>query len=117
VKIPADEVSGESGFRLLAGALSNFADPLRVADSFVTLVLVGLLLAVVRRRTGAIAACIGLHMGWGWVMKATTALTAANEASAWSFVISDFDGYTGWLVAAWAALLLAAAARYYRLEH
>ena len=117
VKIPADEVSGESGFRLLAGALSNFADPLRIADSFVTLVLVGLLLAVVRRRTGAIAACIGLHMGWVWVIKSTTSLTAMNEASAWSFVVSDFDGYTGWLVAAWAALLLAAAARYYRLEH
>ncbi|HEU4517731.1 MAG TPA: CPBP family intramembrane glutamic endopeptidase [Steroidobacteraceae bacterium] len=117
VKIPAEEVAWDSGFRLLAGALTNFTHPLAVVDSFVTLTLVGLLLAMVRRRTGAIAACIGLHMGWVCVIKATTSLTATNEASAWSFVVSDFDGYTGWLVAAWAALLLAAAARYYRLEH
>ena len=108
-KIPADEVAWDSGLRLLGGALEHFSNPLPIADSFVTLLLVGLLLAFVRRRTGAIAACIGLHMGWVTVIKTTTGVTHVNEDAALSFVIGGFDGYTGWLVAGWAALLLALA--------
>jgi hypothetical protein len=105
-KIPADEVAWDSGFRLLGGALANFTNPLPVLGSFVTLVLVGLLLAGVRERTGAIAACIGLHMGWVSVIKATKSLTIANEGGAWAFLVGPFDGYTGWLVAGWAGLLV-----------
>ena len=105
-KIPADEVAWDSGFRLLGGALANFTNPLPVLGSFVTLVLVGLLLAGVRERTGAIAACIGLHMGWVWVIKATNSLTLANENAAWAFLVGRFDGYTGWLVAGWGVLLV-----------
>jgi len=105
-KIPADEVAWDSGFRLLGGALANFTNPLPVLGSFVTLVLVGLLLAGVRERTGAIAACIGLHMGWVLVIKATKSLTLANESAAWASLVSPFDGYTGWLVAGWGALLV-----------
>ncbi len=106
-KIPADEVGWDSGFRLLGGALAHFSDPLPVADSFVTLLLVGLMLAFVRRRTGAIAAGIGLHMGWVAVIKVTTAVTRVNEQADWSFLVGGFDDFTGWLVAGWAALLLA----------
>lgn len=106
VKIPADEVAWDSGFRLLAGALANLTRPLAIADSFVTLALVGLMLAFVRRRTGAIAACIGLHMGWVWVIKSTLSVSREVEPSVYAHLVSRFDGYTGWLVAAWAALLL-----------
>jgi membrane protease YdiL (CAAX protease family) len=108
-KIPADEVAWDSGFRMLGGALANFTNPLPVLGSFVTLVLVGLLLAGLRGRTGAIAACIGLHMGWVCVIKATKSLTLGNENAPWAFLVGSFDGYTGWLVAGWAALLCAAA--------
>jgi membrane protease YdiL (CAAX protease family) len=106
VKIPAAEVAWDSGFRLLGGALANFSHPLVIIDSFVTLTLVGLLLAMVRRRTGAIAACIGLHMGWVWVIKSTLAVSREVEPSAFAHLVSRFDGYTGWLVAAWALLLI-----------
>ena len=105
-KIPADEVAWDSGFRLLGGALANFTNPLPVLGSFVTLVLVGLLLAGVRERTGAIAACIGLHMGWVCVINATKHLTLENENAMWALLVGPFDGYTGWLVAGWAALLV-----------
>ncbi len=105
-RIPADEVGWDSGIRLLGGALANFAHPFAIADSFVTLVLVGLLLALVRRRTGAIAAGIGLHMGWVWVIKTTTAVTHVDRESGWSMLVGGYDGYTGWLVAGWAAILL-----------
>jgi membrane protease YdiL (CAAX protease family) len=105
VKIPAAEVAWDSGFRLLGGALAKLSHPVTIIDSFVTLVLVGLLLALARRRTGAVAACIGLHMGWVWVIKATLAVSREGEPSTFSHLVSRFDGYTGWLVAAWALLL------------
>ena len=111
VKIPAEDVAWDSGFRLLGGALANLSQPLSIIDSFVTLTLVGLLLALVRRRTGAIAACIGLHMGWVWVIKSTLAVSREVEPSAYAHLVSRFDGYTGWLVAAWAALLILVARR------
>ncbi|MGH8130157.1 MAG: CPBP family glutamic-type intramembrane protease [Steroidobacteraceae bacterium] len=106
-RIPQDEVTWDSGFRLLGNALANFAAPIAIVDSFVTLVLVGLLLALVRQRTGGIAAGIGLHMGWVWVIKSTTAVTKVREDAPWSFLVGSFDGYTGWLVAGWAALMIA----------
>ncbi|MGH8250321.1 MAG: CPBP family glutamic-type intramembrane protease [Steroidobacteraceae bacterium] len=107
--IPADEIGWASGLTLLGSAFANFAQPAAIVDSFVTLVLVGLLLGCVRQRSGAIAAGIGLHMGWVWVIQSTGALTDARADSRWSFLVSDFDGYTGWLVGGWAALLLAIA--------
>jgi membrane protease YdiL (CAAX protease family) len=106
-RIPADEVALDSGLSLLGRALAHFADPLPVLDSFATLLLVGLLLAWVRRRTGAIATGIGLHMGWVWVIKSTTAVTRVDTDASWSFLVGSFDGYTGWLVAGWALLLVA----------
>jgi membrane protease YdiL (CAAX protease family) len=109
VKIPAEEVAWDSGFRLLAGALTNFTHPLAILDSFVTLMLVGLLLSMVRRRTGAIAACIGLHLGWVCVIKATLDVGVEVEPPPVPHLVSRFDGYTGWLVAAWAAILIAVA--------
>lgn len=102
------DIGWGSGFELMAAALARFADPASIADSFVTLALVGVMLALVRRRTGAIAAGIGLHMGWVCVIKATRWGTAPDADSRWSFLVGSFDGYTGWLVAAWAALLLLA---------
>jgi membrane protease YdiL (CAAX protease family) len=108
-KIPADAVALDSGLRLLGDALDNFLNPLPVLDSFATLVMVGLLLALVRRRTGAIAVGLGLHMGWVSVIKATIVTTRVNEGAPASFLVGSFDGYTGWLVAAWAAVLIAVA--------
>jgi len=109
MKIPADEVALDSGFRLLAGVLDHFAHPLPVLDSFLTLVLVGLLLAGVRARTGAIAACIGLHAGWVCIIKATKDLTVLNPDAGAAFLVGPHDGYTGWLVAGWALVLIAIA--------
>jgi membrane protease YdiL (CAAX protease family) len=108
-RIPADEVEWTSGLELLGATLGNLVHPLAVVDSFTALVLVGLLLALVRRRTGAIAACIGLHMGWVCVIKATTTVSREAAGAEWSFLVSDFDGYTGWMVAGWATLLIAVA--------
>lgn len=108
-KVPPEAVSVGSGLWLLGASLEHFSHPWPILDSFVTLVLVGLLLAFVRQRTGAIAAGLGLHMGWVCVIKATITVTRVNEDAPASFLVSSFDGYTGWLVAGWAAVLIAVA--------
>lgn len=109
-KIADADVAWGSGLALLGGSLANFVDPIPVLGSWLTLVLVGLLLAFVRRRTGAIAAGMGLHMGWVFVIKSTIASTRVDRESPLAFLVGSFDGYTGWLVAAWSLALVAFAA-------
>lgn len=108
-RIPHAQIGWDSGIALLGSAFSRFAAPSAFVDSFVTLLLVGLLLGLVRHRTGSIAAGIGLHIGWVWVIKSTTSVTDLDAGARWSFLVGPFDGYTGWLVAGWAALMLAVA--------
>lgn len=108
VRVPAAEVGWDSGLALLGVAFTRFADPLSIADSFVTLALVGVLLALVRARTGAIAAGIGVHMGWICVIKSTTYATDPVAGAQYGYLIGSLDGYTGWLVASWALLLILA---------
>jgi hypothetical protein len=106
VRIPAADVDWDSGITLLGGAFARFADPAAIADSFSTLALVGVLLALVRARTGAIAAGIGLHMGWVCVIKTTTFATRPVDDAAYGFLVGSLDGYTGWLVAGWALFMI-----------
>ena len=106
VQIPHAEVAWDSGIALLGSALARFADPVAIADAFITLAIVGLLLGLVRHWTGSIAAGIGLHMGWVCVIKATAKVTRHDVAAPWSFLVSDFDGFTGWLVAGWSCAIL-----------
>ncbi len=106
VKIPHTEVGWDSGIQLLTAALARFAEPAVIADAFITLSIVGLLLGLVRHWTGSIAAGIGLHMGWICVIKATAAATQRDESARLSFLVSDFDGFTGWLVAGWSGVIL-----------
>jgi membrane protease YdiL (CAAX protease family) len=106
VKVPQGEVAWGSGIALLGSALARFAEPAAIADAFTTLAMVGLLLGLVRYRTGSIAAGVGLHMGWICVIKTTAAVTRHDEAAHWSFLVSDFDGFTGWLVAGWSLAIL-----------
>jgi membrane protease YdiL (CAAX protease family) len=100
-RIPAAEVSASSGVLLLKGTLQSFVHPLGIADAFLCLVAVGILLGRVRAATGNIAACVGLHAGWVWVMLVVHALAQPVRVSPLSFLLSRFDGFIGWLVLAW----------------
>jgi uncharacterized protein len=103
--IAADQVNSSSGWTLLAGTLDLFSDPLRIADAFLCLFAVGVVLAVIRAATGNIAAGLGLHAGWVWVMLVAHELTKPVRASPLGFLLSQFDGFVGWLVLAWTILL------------
>ena len=109
VKIPADQVSGGSGIDLLAGTLDTLAQPAAIVDSFLALFAVGVLLALVRARTGNIAVCVGLHAGWVWVIAVTRELTRRDPASEWAYLVGTYDGIVGYFVFAWTALMVVAA--------
>jgi len=104
-RIPPEAVQWDSGLDLLAGTLRMFADPLAIGDAFISLFAVGVLLAMVRATTGNIAACIGLHAGWVWVITFARQAAEPNDASPLRFLVSQFDGVVGWLVLAWTVLI------------
>jgi membrane protease YdiL (CAAX protease family) len=103
--IAAGQVRPWSGLELLAGTLRAFAQPLAIADAFLALFAVGVVLGAVRAATGNIAACIGLHAGWVWVMLVTHELARPRSGAPLGFLLSRFDGFVGWLVLAWTAAL------------
>jgi uncharacterized protein len=100
-RIPAELVVPTSGLAMVAGSLRAFADPLAIGDAFAALFAVGVLLAAVRAATGHIAACIGLHAGWVWIMLLARATSIPDTTRRMSFLLSGFDGFVGWLVLAW----------------
>jgi membrane protease YdiL (CAAX protease family) len=104
-RIPAELVVPTSGVAMVAGSLQAFADPFSIGDAFLALFAVGVLLAAIRAATGNIAACIGLHAGWVWVMLLVRATSVADTSRRASFLLSGFDGFVGWLVLAWTLLI------------
>ena len=103
----------DSGLVLLAGMLHRFAEPLVMADAYICLFAVGMVLVMIRASTGNIAACVGLHAGWVWVMLFTRDLTKPVRDQPLSFLLSQFDGFVGWLVFGWTVLIGIFLVRYY----
>jgi membrane protease YdiL (CAAX protease family) len=111
--IAPQDVTPHSGVTLLAGTLHVLAAPLAILDALLALFAVGVVLGLVRSATGNIAACIGLHAGWVWVMLVAHGITQPRETSPLRFLLSRFDGFVGWLVFAWTLLLMVPLWRFY----
>ncbi len=99
--VPYDQVTGWSGFIVLAQFFNAFAHPLTILDACAALWCVGLLLALVRRRWGDLGGCIGLHAGFVATIVVFRKVSAPGPAGHWSFLVGSFDGLLGW----WIALL------------
>lgn len=112
-RIPVEELGPDSGLRHIAGTLAAFARPADIADAFLALAAVGLLLGMVRAITGNIAACIGLHAGWVWVISLLRETSIPDESGPLRFLLSRFDGVVGWLVLAWTLLIGVVVHRFY----
>ena len=112
--IAPEQVTSGSGLLLVAGTLHAFASPLQNADAFIALFAVGVLLGMVRAATGNIAACVGLHAGWVWVMLVTHELAVPRSTAPFGFLLSHYDGFVGWLVLGWTFVL---AGPLWRLYH
>jgi hypothetical protein len=104
VRIPAESVNWLSGWVILGRYFSAFAEPARIFDAALALFFVGVLLALVRRASGHIGGCIGLHAGFVAVIALFRELTAPVFDGPWSFLVSRFDGLVGYLVALLAAV-------------
>ena len=113
VRIAPEDVNLASGWVILQRYFSAFADPARIGDAALALFLVGVLLALVRRLTGHIGGCIGLHAGFVAVIALFREVTAPIFDGTWSFLVSRFDGLVGYLVAVAAALCCAGLALRY----
>lgn len=101
--VPYEEVDALSGFTAWAGFFAGWHQPLAVADAFLALWFVGLLLALVRLRFGDIAGCIGLHAGFVAAIALFRKVSVAQPDNPWSFLVGRFDGLLG----LWIALLTA----------
>lgn len=103
-RVAAADVHAGSGLDMLAGALGSFAQPLAILDAFLCLAAVGVMLGMVRTLTGNIAACVGLHTGWVaviYVVRETSQRTAGPS----DWLLSDYDGFIGWMVLAWTLVI------------
>ena len=105
LRIPADQVTYSSGLQVTANLFERFTSPLEFADSFLALVALGVLLSLIRWRTGAIAGCVGLHAGGVCVIVATRNLTDVDRSASWSWLVGSYDGVIGWLMLAWIAIV------------
>ncbi|MDF1528487.1 MAG: CPBP family intramembrane metalloprotease [Sedimenticola sp.] len=103
-----------SGIKILSGAFSQYTD-WAIFDSFLALFGLGAFFAVVRERTGNIAYCIGLHAGFVFVIKLVRQFTELDTASAFSFVVGNYDGMIGYLSAAGMLVHTLIVYRYWRV--
>jgi membrane protease YdiL (CAAX protease family) len=112
--VPPDQISWQSGIDMLVGSFGAFARPWSVADAYICLFAVGAVLATVRMRTGNVAASLGLHAGWVWVITFVRETSVADAANPLHGLLSHFDGVVGWLVCAWTIVAGFALERFYR---
>jgi len=103
-RVPPEQVNFGSGVDMLAEVLQRFAQPAAILDSFLCLCAVGVILGLVRHLTGNIAACIGLHAGWVTVIFAVRETSQPSRGPA-AWLMSDYDGFIGWMVLAWTAVI------------
>jgi membrane protease YdiL (CAAX protease family) len=116
VRIPPEQVTAWSGVDLITGTLHAFANPLGIADAFLCLAAVGVVLALVRAITGNIAASLGLHAGWVWIILIAHELSQPAPNAPLRFLLSQYDGFVGWLVLGWTVLMGVALWRFYALR-
>jgi membrane protease YdiL (CAAX protease family) len=113
-RVPAAEVNAGSGLDMLANAFSTLAHPVAILDAFLCLTAVGIMLGMVRARTGNIAAPIGLHAGWVAVIYVVRETSERRESGAGAWLLSDYDGFIGWMVLGWALVLGAVLSWWYQ---
>jgi uncharacterized protein len=104
-RIPAEQIGPGSGLDMLAGMLGSFANFGGIIDAFLCLVMVGVLLGITRQLTGNTAACMGLHASWVAIITVVRATSERRETGPVAVLLSDYDGFIGWMVLAWTVVI------------
>jgi hypothetical protein len=107
-RIAPEDVGWGSGFDLLMRSFAPLAQPSLVFDSFLSWLIVGLILSLTRVLTGNIAVAIGLHAGWVIVLRMLQEATASGAAPSYSFWVGRFDGLLGYWLLPWGLCIAAA---------
>jgi len=100
LQVPAEQIEWSSGLAVLNTMFAKYAHPAAIADSFLALFAVGVLLSLVRIRTRGIAACIGLHAAWVCIIAVVRDTTILQDRPA-SWLVGAYDGVLGWGALAW----------------
>jgi uncharacterized protein len=100
-RIAPEDVGWGSGFELVLRSFSPLAQPALVFDSFLSWLIVGLILSLTRVLTGNIAVAIGLHAGWVIVLRMLQEGTNSAEAPQYAFWVGRFDGLLGYWLLPW----------------
>ncbi len=100
-RIAPEDVGWGSGFDLLLRSFSPLAQPSLVFDSFLSWLVVGLILSLTRVLTGNIAVAIGLHAGWVLVLRMLQEATSSGVAPQYAFWVGRFDGLLGYWLLPW----------------
>jgi len=105
--LPAGEAFDWLGVWQLFVRVFTDAFQWRHLDSMAALFLAGVLLGLVRERSGHIGWCIGLHAGWVFVIRMTRRLTDVHPSpdAPLVWLVGDYDRVIGWLAAGWIGLL------------
>ena len=96
LQIPADQIGWSAGFAVLGEMFDKYAAPAELVDSFLSLFCVGVLLALARLRTGAIAASIGMHTAWVSAIAFTRGTSRVNAEASTGWLVGSYDGVLGW---------------------
>jgi membrane protease YdiL (CAAX protease family) len=107
-RIAPEEVGWGSGFDLLSRSFAPLTQPSLVFDSFLSWLVVGLILSLTRVLTGNIAVAIGLHAGWVVILRMLQEATSSGDAPAYSIWVGRFDGLLGYWLLPWGACIAAA---------
>jgi membrane protease YdiL (CAAX protease family) len=100
-QIPYTEIRLMTGFNLVAEAIGNCLNP-AVLAAFVGLWMVGIFLSVVRTQIPqSLGLCIGIHASWVWQIKISKEVFNTNQESPYLYLVSDYDGLVGPLIAVW----------------
>ena len=101
-RIAPQDVGWGSGLDLLLHSFSPLAQPALVFDSFLSWLIVGLILSLTRVLTGNIAMAIGLHGGWVVVLRMLQEGTTSGQAPPqYAFWVGRFDGLLGYWLLPW----------------
>ena len=106
---PAGDVfSSTTALASVLTGLGRIGDFGPISDSFVTLLVAGVFLSMVRERTGNILWAIGIHAGWVMIIKLVKHLTNTayvdGQASVW---VGSYDHVTGWMATLWLGVIAA----------
>ena len=115
-QIPAQEINLFSGFKLLGEAFTHLLNP-EILSAFFALFAVGMFLGVLRTQVKtSLGLCIGCHACWVWQIKLSKSLFNINPNSDYLYLVSNYDGVVGPLVATWLTLAIVGYFMYQRFN-